>query len=178
MHIYAILYIFAYVGSRKIAIKVPVDRYLSKYMEVKLGSHPFHLKRDSALSITIFGLLHPRTQRYMRCFTKDQPPEDHFVFTCSERQLDEFFNYSINEKNFFLVARMMKKQFYEDLFLFLESRKALAPVVTKNSIFDFLERYDISEDDLKYETVRRAVDRYFQKKTGEKYAQVVYHITP
>lgn len=154
---------------------MPVDRYLAKYMTVKLGSHPYHLKRESATSITIFGLLHPRTKVHMRLFTTDVPKHDHFVFTCSEKLLQEFFNYSINEKNFALIARMMKKAFFDDLILFLESRKQLAPTVTKNSILDFLDRYNINEDDLKYETVRRAVDRHFQKKKiSKKYPQFVY----
>lgn len=159
-------------ASRKICIKVPVDTYLAKYMKGKLGGHPYHLKKESATSIMIIGLLHPRTQDHLRGYTSSYRPNDHFVFTISESTLAKTFNCSINEQNFLLVTRMMKQQFYADLYLFLESRMNTgARIVIKHSIFEFLNKYDIGEEDLRYDTVRRAVDRYFSNK---KHSQFVY----
>lgn len=138
-------------------ITIPVKKYLLKYLTNKYGPQ-LTLSKTTSLGIHILELLE-----------KDFDPRDIPKLKCEECytiHLGEFYRNSkgvtIHPSNLNNISNYLDRVFQEHLFEHVKIYKSLYNQELPG-IRQFLEFYDISENDVKYDSIYRTYKRYKAK---------------
>ncbi len=133
---------------------IPVADHVYKYLKVRCGADHIKASRDTtfgSLALSLLGRnndMRPKKVKYSKCF-KVTVPESAY------QKLGMY----ISPENAQLFNDQVDRLFREDLFFHVIINKGISSKMYLNSIRSFLEVYDISEDDLKIDTVYRDFKR-------------------
>ena len=136
----------------------PVKPHVAKYLLTHLGENPYVLSNSDRFGKMLFHLL--RRQLKGRMFHATSREEctamltmDMSNFPVHQYGLTELTNYTIYQFNDF-VDELMK----EELYIWI--RKFVNRSTTRRDVIvDFMAAYDLREEDIQYETLRKAVQR-------------------
>ncbi|OUJ68611.1 hypothetical protein [Hymenobacter crusticola] len=145
----------------------PVKPHVAKYLLTHLGVNPYVLSNSDRFGKMLFHLL--RRQLKGRLFHATSREEctavlqlDMCNFPVHQYGLTELTNYTVYQFNDF-VDELLK----EELYIWI--RKFVNRTTTRRDVIvDFMAAYDLREEDIQYETLRKAVQRNVKLKNYKK----------
>ena len=143
----------------KVIIHVPCPTYIRKYIEASFGSN-YEIKQTDWLGIFIYSLLqkksHP-TYHYAG-HKKTAVYNDHLVFNFSIHQANKHGFFLINSDELKIVKEIddiFRRNMYSQAIINFEN----FGIEYQSTIMAYLESFNITEDDLHYETIRKDFNR-------------------
>lgn len=146
-----------------IQISIPVKAHVKKYLSVRYGTdHVF--TKNSLLGVLLIHVL-----------DKNCPKLDHTF-----KEFKEKYTIEISEQYFYrygaeiplkkrrYLAICLEKIFNEDFHLFIDIGVSEFGMSAAESIRKFLCKYEIGENDVKYESLYRAYQRYSNENISSK----------
>jgi len=144
---------------------IPVADHVYKYLKTRCGSDHIKATRTSifgSLALSLLGKtadLKPKKSEFTRTFRVTISENSH------SRQ-----GMHLTEANAQLFNDQVDRMFREELFFYLIMNKGLSSKMYLQSMRTFLEVYDITEEDIKLDTLYRDFKR--RKKTYETNLQI------
>jgi len=142
----------------KPSIEIPVNPAVKKYLEIKLGKE-YHLSTDDWFGIMIYNFLIYKSNKNFKITPKrisDNP--SFFTVFISENQAEKN-GISLTEKQEISINNMVEKIFREEMYNLAILNKTLCEIEYRVSINYFLDSFDITEDDLSFDTIIKDFDR-------------------
>ena len=139
----------------RISICLKVPKYLKKVLEVKFGEN-YHAKENNWFGTLVLNVLTKKSDRYYT-LQKNNATEC-FVFTISQMKA-KYKGYGISELKLKSIVRSIDSNFREDLYYNAIRNQIYYGIDYKTTIEDILDSYDIEEDELSYETLRKDFNR-------------------
>lgn len=141
------------------SMQVPVPSFINKYLTVKYGK-TLKLSKKSVLGLCIIEF---STKRYIK-------PNKHHKnnSTYTIHVYDYYFTrrkYNIRADKLKFIASLMVQIFYEDLFTSVDVAVTTNNTYAVTAIKNYLDYFNIEEDDLK---LRTAIERYKRYKKSKK----------
>lgn len=139
-------------------LEFPVKPHVRKYLLTHLGAEPYVLSNADRFGKMLFHLLRRQLkgrlhQAVSREGCTQLLPVDLRNFPVRQYGLTELTDYTIYQFNDF-VDELLKEELYFWIRQFVNRRKTIREV-----ILDFMAGYDLLEEDIQYETLRKAVQR-------------------
>ena len=136
----------------------PVKPHVRKYLNVHLGHGDYMLSTANRFGKMLFQLLRRQLKgKLHHAGTRDGCTQvlrlDLHNFPAHQYGLSEFTDYSIFHFNDF-VDEILKEELFLWIKQFVNRRTTI-----KEVIVDFMAAYDLREEDIQYETLRKAVQR-------------------
>jgi hypothetical protein len=140
-----------------IEIAIPVKPYVMKYLIHKYSSDTITFKRNDHIHSTFLSLLQRPSKEYAhKKYKKVEGPNVKFVISMSLKRNVGCVLPEENIRHFnFFIDYLIKHEFFD----FVDS-KIEEGVRTKNAIDAFMDKYDLGEDDIKFETLKKSYYRY------------------
>jgi hypothetical protein len=142
-------------------IGIPVPRYLKKYLNKRYGTD-HKVSRHSAIGLLIIELSAKKhiTNAKIRVNRKEE-----FVLNVGRSYFKNKV-YNIRPKNLKLISNLLYKLFIEDLVNTTLSNASIFGITEKQALINFLDYYEINEDDIKFETIYMSYRRKKKKKNS------------
>lgn len=144
-------------------LELPIKPYLKKYLlAITTGQEPIKASRSDVFGLVVFGAIE-RSKTTQRMETEEADSVK--ISMNASLQLKGFNMRSdapdvitIPRDKALLIEKFVSKQFDHWLYLFIEANK-IAKREQKAAIFHFLAKYDITEEDITYETIKKRLYR-------------------
>ena len=138
-----------------ISIKIPTKSHIKKFISTRYGTE-HTVSKKSMLGVIIISLLDKNVLR----------PEYSFE-NCNEEYIVHISEYYMNIKGFNLSVKTVKflsilieKLFYEDLFMYMDLSISKFNVSAQEALGCFFKEYNISEDELNFDSVYKKYQRH------------------
>jgi hypothetical protein len=145
-----------------IEISFPVDPHVKKYLMRQYGTETIPFRRNDPIHSFFLSLLE-RPSTVFKHSQYKKPSGNKVKFVIS-RSIKEKVGCVLPDENIihlnFFIDHLIKSEFYS----FVDS-KIEEGMRTKNAIEAFCEKYEMGEEDIKFETLKKAYYRYEQKKS-------------
>lgn len=142
----------------KITIHLPVTPYIKKFLTVRLGKE-YHLSLDDWFGGMIINMLENKTNKnYSISESKKDKKTEHFSFTAS-LSLSSKNGFFIEERHEHLINKIVDALFREDLYINAIINKREYDIDYNTSINNVLDAYDITEEDLSVDALKRDLNR-------------------
>lgn len=146
-----------------IAVNIPVKPHIKKYVSVRYGNE-HTLTKKSLLGVLIFGVLDKKVPKPDRSF------DDHtekYTIQISESYFNERgFEIPLRKRRFLAVC--LEKLFIEDFYAYIDISVSKMGITAAQSMRVFLEQYEISENDVKFESMYKNYQRHCDFKIKSK----------
>ena len=139
----------------RISIALPVPLYLKKILVAKYGEK-YATKEDNWFGILIINVLQRKSDRRYE-YKKNKEGEVYVVTIAYEKARDKGFG--INDMKAKAIIRSITRNFREELYFHAVMNNLHYGIDYKTSIQNVLDSYDILEDELSYETLRKDFNR-------------------
>jgi hypothetical protein len=142
-----------------INIEIPVKPYIQKYLRFVYGSEMILSRQKDLVNRMIYYLLRDNQQndKQYSSFTANYSASysiripDHLLFKRSVRHLTPYCTIELNDT----VDELIKKEFYEFMY-----SQISAGIMRRDAILLFRAKYDFSEEDLAFDTLKKSFYRY------------------
>jgi len=138
-----------------ISIKIPVKPHIKKYIAVRYGEE-HTLTKKSLLGILIFNILDKKTEK------PDQGFADYtekYVIQISQQYFYEFgFQITLRKRRFLAIC--LEKLFMEDFYSHIDIAVDKMNSSAAEAMRIFLNKYGISENEVKFDSLYRAYLRH------------------
>ncbi|MDR2205775.1 MAG: hypothetical protein LBE36_06445 [Flavobacteriaceae bacterium] len=139
----------------RISICLQVPKYLKKVLLVKFGEK-YQAKENHWFGILVINILQRKSDSKYH-FRKENNDEC-FCFTISYEKARKK-GFSISENKMKSIVRSIDRNFREEMYYHAVLNHINYSIDYKISIENFLDSYDITEDELPYETLRKDFNR-------------------
>lgn len=140
-----------------ISVKIPVQHFLKKFLSKKVEVSPFEIKNKCHISAL---LLEPLKKDYI-------PSKDELKNKFNDWIECEMNTTIMREKKFQLdkdvvlrIDLLLKELFFDEMIHFVQSITSDNSIEIQEAIFKFTEYYDLQEDDIQFETLKKRYYRY------------------
>lgn len=145
----------------------PVKPHVRKYLLTHLGTDPYVLSNSGRFGKMLFHLLRRQLKGKLHHAGSREDCTQTLVldlrnFPVHQYGLTELTNYTIYQFNDF-VDELLKEELYIWVRRFVTGKNTIREV-----IIDFMAGYDLREEDIQYETLRKAVQRNVPPKKAKK----------
>lgn len=142
---------------QKITLHLPVPRYLKKILEIKYGNE-YHAKETTLFGLVLISTLQRKLDRKYT-FNKLQSQNEYFtiVIGVGKAQRNGFQH---GQKRAFQLSHLIERNIREELYNTCIFNQMNFGIEFQTTILEFLAMYDITEDELSYETLRKDFNRY------------------
>ncbi|OUJ70178.1 hypothetical protein [Hymenobacter crusticola] len=146
-------------GSRKKAqiLKFPVKKHLVKYLAAHLGED-YSLSERDQFGALLFHLLRNGLKDCQKDSTMDQY-KGRFNVRLSRYPMKQYGLKGMNSNTVFLFNNYVDGLFRSELFAWVEIMGQRMDMTTKDAIIAFMDIYDLEEEDISFETLKKAVQR-------------------
>lgn len=145
-----------------ISVSIPVKKHVKKYLVKKYGT-VHAVSKKTFLGLQVLSMINDEVEESDRSF---------LGFDKYELDIPElYFNLkgcNINKHKRRFIGTCLEKLFFEDFYSFVDLELFKGKTTAMASIKLFLLVYDISENDLKLESMYRNYQRYSKEKITEK----------
>lgn len=145
----------------RITIDIPMEGYLVKYMRVELPGDPYVVDERDYAAIVLMNLLNKKDRNPYRINRTITP--NYFSVALGDKMMNRFRLFTISQENAMRFAKYAKRLFYRDLERYVQARSEIIEgrpkIFIRESILLFCEKYQISEDDLPFENLRKHIYR-------------------
>ncbi len=151
----------------KLQLKVP--KYLKKILDAKYGSE-LHLKGSTLLGMAISDTLMTKTYAVHR-YRKNENQSKYYRY----KELSETYvvklsiktalikGFEMDDNKLHKIVRAIDKFIREELYSSAITNKELYDIEFQTTILNFLDQYDITEEELTYESLRKDFNRMREK---------------
>lgn len=139
----------------RISIALPVPIYLKKILTTRFGEK-YAAKEDNWFGILIINVLQRKSDRRYE-YKKNAEGEVYVITIAYEKARDKGFG--INEIKAKAIIRSITRNFREELYYQAVMNNIHYGIDYKTSIQNILDSYDILEEELSYETLRKDFNR-------------------
>ncbi|WP_375435076.1 hypothetical protein [uncultured Hymenobacter sp.] len=136
----------------------PVKPHVRKYLDLHLGTEPYVLSSADRFGKLLFHLMRRQIKGKLHHAGSREGCTSNFKldlrnFPAYQYGFDELTDYTIFQFNDY-VDELLKEELYTWIRQFVTRRTGI-----KRVIIDFMAGYDLREEDIQYETLRKAVQR-------------------
>jgi len=154
-----------------VKIQLQVPKYLKKILVTKYGDN-FILKENTLLGMAICNVLMSKNYAVHR-YRKNEKLKMLYRY----KELSESFNirlsvnkairkgFEINDNKLHKIVRGIDKSIREDLYKTAINNKEFYDIEYQTTFYNFLDEYDITEEELSYESLRKDFNRRKEKLT-------------
>lgn len=145
-----------------IVISIPVKSHVKKYLIKRYGeSHT--ISKHTFLGVFVYGLLHKKMEK-QDYITKGF---EKFSFSITS---DFFYKrgHTISTYHKKYIGRCFEMLFFEDFYLFVDNDLLKGSGNASKSVKLFLKSYNLTENELKFDSMYRNYQRYCGEKIKEK----------
>ncbi len=157
----------------RVLLQLMVPRYLKKILDVKYGDD-YKPRENTLFGMTVINTL-KRKSDHDYTYKRNQYSQGEYRFKNSTEAY--FINVSVDrvkrngfafcQRRNFQIVKALDKSIREDLYINAIVNKEKYGIEYQTTIVDFLDLYDISDDELSYESVRKDFNRN-RRKLAEK----------
>jgi hypothetical protein len=149
---------------QKIVLQLPVPRYLKKILDSKYGDS-YTAKEYCLFGMTVINILKRKSDRDYESIRKKHFQNYRF------KDVNEYFfvtinldkarhnGYEITQKRAYQIVRAIDRDVRENLYLSAIFNKLHYGIEYQSTILNFLDFYDITEEELSYESIRKDFNR-------------------
>lgn len=139
-------------------LKIPVNPAVKKYLEIRLGKN-YQIGLDDWFGIIIYNFLINKTNKHFKITPKmrEQSP-CYFEIGISENQAAKAGIF-LTEKQETSINNIVEKILRDEIFYAAVMNKKLYQIDYRITVNNILDSYDISEDELPFETLIKDFDR-------------------
>ena len=147
----------------EVTLQIPTKSYIKKYIAVMYGDN-FKLSHTTAFGIIVLNILKRKTYKNPNYDYKKLKQNFDASITC-RAHLDKAYRYGIvllepqKYHLFRAVDEMMKYELVKQALI----NQSNYGIDFKTSILNILEAYDITEDELDYQSIRKYFNRNYKK---------------
>ncbi len=135
---------------------LPVPKYLKRVLEKKYGED-FQATETTLLGFVVLQIL-KRKSEIKYDYQKKQSPIDYFKVYIGVRKAG-IKGFIFNQKRSYQLAKTLERQTKEELFINAIHNKENYGIDYQVTLLDFLDFYDIPDEELTYETLRKDFNR-------------------
>lgn len=146
----------------KISIHLPVSPAIKKYLEVRLGKN-YHLTINDWFGGILINMLENKSCKPYEPSNKSQSQKtETFTITVSMSMADKN-GFNIQPKHEAQINKIIDDIFREDMYIQAITNKKNYFIEFQTSISNILDSYDITDDEMSYESIKRD----FSRKRGD-----------
>lgn len=142
---------------QKITFQLPVPRYLKKILEIKYGNE-YQAKETTLFGMVVINTLQKKSDRKYT-FDKMQSQNDYFSITLGMDKAQRN-GFQHGQKRAFQLSHLIERNIREELYNTCIFNQINYGIEFQTTILDFIAMYDITEEELSYETLRKDFNRY------------------
>ena len=146
-----------------ITVKIPVKNHVKKYLSVRYGIE-HTLTKTSLLGMLLFYSLEKRIERQKASISEY---DGNYHILVSQYYMNQK-GFSVDMKTRKFIAVCFEKLFMEDMNGFVDKCIGQMNQSAMSSLKIFLKTYEISEDDVKIESLYRQYQRYSKENIRHK----------
>lgn len=146
-----------------ISITIPVKPHIKKYISVRYGVE-HTLTKKSLLGILLFNILDKKTPRPSQNFTVFS--EKYTIQISKQYFYERGFEISKRKKQFLAIC--LEKLFIEDFYSHIDISVSKMGLTAAESMRFFLDQYEITENEVKYESLYKKYQRHCNFKIKSK----------
>lgn len=149
----------------KILLQLSVPAYLKKILDVRFGEL-YKPREDNLFGMTILNVLKRKSSHDYQ-FRRNQYTDGKYRF--KNANIPYFLNISVDQakrrgfnldtKRSFQIVKSIDRNLREELYIKAIFNKDKYGIDYQTTILDWLEMYDISEEELSYESLRKDFNR-------------------
>lgn len=140
----------------KVLLQLPVPKYLKRILEKKYGED-FQATETTLLGLVVLQTLKRKSE--VNYDYKKQNQNDYFQVWIGVRKAG-IKGFVFNQKRSHQLAKTLERQTKEDLFTTAILNKETYSIEYQITLLNFLEFYDIPDEELSYETLRKDFNRH------------------
>ena len=144
----------------RVLLQLPVPKYLKKILEFKYGEN-YKAKENTLLGFTVINALQKKSDRNYS-FQKQSSHESYFFITISVDKAQRK-GFSFSQQKAYQLAKALHRNIREELYITAIINKAKYEIEYQTTLLEFLEMYDITDEELSYESLRKDFNRYVYK---------------
>lgn len=158
---------------QRVLLQLTVPRYLKKILDVKYGDS-YKAKENTLFGLTVINTL-KRKSEHDYTYNRNQYKDGNYRFKNSTEAY--FINVSLDrvkrrgfafdQRRTFQIVKALDKSIREELYTNAIINKEKYGIEYQTTLLDFLELYDIEEEELSYESLRKDFNRN-RRKLAEK----------
>jgi hypothetical protein len=138
-----------------ISINIPVKPHIKKYISVRYGNE-HTLTKKSLLGILIFNILDKKTKKPEQGFADHT---EKYVIQISQQYFyEKGFTITLRKRRFLAIC--LEKLFMEDFYAYIDISVSKMNSSAAEAMRIFLNKYDISENEVKFDSLYRAYLRH------------------
>ncbi len=138
-------------------IRITVNPAVKKYLEIKFGKK-YTLCTDQWFGIMIYNFLLYKTNKDFKITPKIRDQKDFFEVIISQNQAEKA-GISLTEKQEASINNIVEKILREEIYYAAILNKKLYMIDYRITINNILDSYDITEEDLPFDTLIKEFDR-------------------
>lgn len=138
-----------------ISLKIPVKPHVKKYISVRYGSE-HTLTKQSLLGLLVFNSLDKKT---IDPYQDVNDSSDRYTIKISRQYFYER-GYKVNRRTLHFLSVCLEKLFYEAFTENIDISVKKHGIHATAAMRGFLSQYDISENDLRFESMYRRYQRH------------------
>lgn len=154
---------------QKVLLQLPVPAYLKKILEKKYGENPT-ATRNNLLGLTVISTLKGKRDRDYEASRKvynsgnyrfKDAQQYFFMNVCLDTAKRKGFTHSMQMAN--RIVKAYDRDIREQLYIDCIFNKEKYGIDYQTTILNFLDFYDISEDELSYDSIKKDFNRNKKK---------------
>jgi hypothetical protein len=147
--------------AKTFRVNIPSKKYLKKYLII-LFQGDFHLSRsDHHIKVFLFYLLERKAPEKFKMDNAKFQCNDVLTFTIGTEAYHRY-GWDLPKDKIIRFNDYLEEHFREALYNFVAFKTAFG-IKKKQAIEDFADRYNITPDDVDYDSIRRMYDRFCKK---------------
>lgn len=156
---------------QRVLLQLTVPKYLKKILDMRYGDS-FKAKENTLFGLTVINTLKRKSEHDYQ-YHRNQYSEGNYRFKSSTEAY--FINVSIDrvkrrgfafdQRRAFQIVKALDKSIREELYISAILNKEKYGIEYQTTLLDFLDVYDIEEEELSYESLRKDFNRNRRKLT-------------
>jgi hypothetical protein len=153
--------------GHELIISIEVEPWMRKYLQKELGPQPWKITMDHYEGKVIFANLKGKSEKPKK-WTRN-PNMDVYQIIIPWYYLHQWGRVDMPQENIEHFIRYQQKKFTKHLILWVESRITLdeelrKKILIKDAIESFINRFEIDENDIAMDTLKKRVFRILHEK--------------
>lgn len=138
-----------------ISINIPVKPHIKKYISVRYGLE-HTLTKKSLIGILLFNILDKKTEKPDQVFTDHT--EKYIINISPQYFYEKGFSITLRKRRFLAIC--LEKLFVEDFYSHVDIAISKMNLTAAEAIRIFVKQYDISEDEVKHDSLYKQYQRH------------------
>jgi hypothetical protein len=140
-----------------ISVKIPVQHFLKKFVARKMEVSPFQIQNKCHISALF---LEPMKKDYMPTREELKAKFNDWIECQMNTSIIKEKKFQIDKDVVLRIDSLLKELFFDEMVHFVSSLTESQAVLIQDAIFQFMNYYDLIDDDIQFETLKKHYYRY------------------